>query len=48
MNKEQFTEKVLSAEQSLYRIARSILQNDTDCEDAMLPPYFSGKMEKLV
>lgn len=35
MDKEQFTTKVLSAEQSLYRIARSMLQNDADCEDAI-------------
>lgn len=35
MDKEQFTTKVLAAEQSLYRIARSILQNDDDCADAM-------------
>lgn len=35
MDKEQFTTKVLAAEQSLYRIARSILKNDDDCADAM-------------
>lgn len=35
MDKEQFTVKVLAAEQSLYRIAKSILRDDDDCEDAM-------------
>lgn len=35
MDKEQFTEKVLSAEKSMYRIAKSILQKDEDCADAM-------------
>ncbi len=35
MDKEQFTVRVLSAEQSLYRIAKSILWDDDDCEDAM-------------
>lgn len=49
MNKEQFTEKVLSAEQSLYRIARSILQNDADCEDAMQNAVLSAysKLDSL-
>lgn len=35
MDKEQFTARILSAEQSLYRIAGAILQNDEDCADAM-------------
>ncbi|MCM1043897.1 MAG: sigma-70 family RNA polymerase sigma factor [Candidatus Gastranaerophilales bacterium] len=35
MDKNAFTEKVLQAEQSLYRVAWSILQNDADCADAM-------------
>lgn len=35
MDKIAFTEKVLQAEQSLYRVAWSILQNDADCADAM-------------
>lgn len=35
MDKEQFTTKVLEAEQSLYRVAKSILKNDDDCADAM-------------
>lgn len=35
MNKEQFTEEVLSAEKSLYHTAKSILANDEDCADAM-------------
>lgn len=33
MDKEQFTEKVLSAEKSMYHIAKSILQKDEDCAD---------------
>ena len=35
MNKEQFTQEVLSAERSLYHTARSILASDEDCADAM-------------
>lgn len=35
MDKEQFTAEVLSAEKSLYHIAKSILANDEDCADAM-------------
>lgn len=35
MNREQFTAEVLSAERSLYHIAKSILKNDEDCKDAM-------------
>lgn len=35
MNQEQFTEKVLAAEKSLYYVAKSILKNDEDCADAM-------------
>lgn len=42
MDKEQFTTKVLSAEQSLYRIARTILQNDEDCADAMQSAILSA------
>lgn len=35
MTKEQFSIKILDAEQSLYRVAKSILKNDEDCADAM-------------
>ena len=35
MNKEEFTAEVLKAEKSLYHIAKSILKNDADCEDAV-------------
>lgn len=35
MNKEQFTAQVLDAEKSLYHIARSYLNNEEDCADAM-------------
>lgn len=35
MNKEEFTQKILDAELSLYRVAKSILHNDEDCADAI-------------
>jgi RNA polymerase sigma-70 factor (ECF subfamily) len=35
MDKNEFSEKVLEAEQTLYRISKSILINDADCEDAV-------------
>lgn len=35
MNREEFTAEVLKAEKSLYHIAKSILDNDEDCADAM-------------
>lgn len=35
MNKEEFTQRVLEAESSLYRVAKSILINESDCEDAV-------------
>lgn len=35
MNKEEFSEQVLNAENSLYRVAKSILHNDEDCADAI-------------
>lgn len=35
MTKEQFEADVLSAEKSLYYLARSILPNDEDCADAL-------------
>ena len=35
MDKEDFQTKVLAAEQSMYRIARSILSNEEDTADAM-------------
>lgn len=35
MNKQVFTEQVLAAEQTMYRVAKSILANDWDCEDAV-------------
>lgn len=35
MNKEKFTQEVLSAEQTMYRVAKSILICDSDCEDAV-------------
>ncbi|MCM1050062.1 MAG: sigma-70 family RNA polymerase sigma factor [Clostridiales bacterium] len=35
MNKEAFAVLVLSSTDSLYRISKSILRNDADCEDAV-------------
>lgn len=35
MNKEEFSQQVLAAEASLYRVAKSILHNDEDCADAI-------------
>lgn len=35
MNKEEFSNQVLAAESSLYRVAKSILHNDEDCADAI-------------
>lgn len=35
MNKEDFSKQVLTAESSLYRVAKSILHNDEDCADAI-------------
>ena len=35
MNKEEFSKQVLDAEDSLYRVAKSILYNNEDCADAI-------------
>lgn len=35
MTREEFTDSVLQAEKSMYRIAKSILHNDEDCADAI-------------
>lgn len=35
MDKQTFTAYVLDAEQTLYRVAKSMLRNDSDCEDAV-------------
>ena len=35
MNKEEFSRRVLEAESSLYRVAKTILRNDEDCADAI-------------
>lgn len=35
MNKQEFTQRVLEAEPTLYRVARSIAVNERDCEDAV-------------
>ena len=35
MNKDEFTRRLLSSEQMLYRVARTILRRDADCADAV-------------
>lgn len=35
MDKQEFTQRVLEAEPSLYRVAKSIAVNEKDCEDAV-------------
>lgn len=35
MNKEEFTERVLDLEGSMYRVAKTILRNEEDCADAI-------------
>ncbi len=35
MNKNDFTEQVMAAEETLYHISKSILKNDCDCADAV-------------
>lgn len=35
MNKEEFSGRILALEKSLYYIARSVLNNDEDCKDAI-------------
>ena len=42
MDKEAFASVVLSATDSLYRISKSILKNDTDCEDAVQEAIATG------
>jgi RNA polymerase sigma-70 factor (ECF subfamily) len=42
MNKEAFASVVLSSTDSLYRISKSILKNDADCEDAVQEAIATG------
>lgn len=35
MNRDAFVDKVLEAESTLYRVSKSILMHDEDCEDAV-------------
>ena len=35
MDKKSFTEQVLASEQTMYRVSKSILTHDWDCEDAV-------------
>ena len=42
MEKEAFADVVLSSTDSLYRISKSILNNDADCEDAVQEAIATG------
>lgn len=42
MDKEAFAKVVLSSTDSLYRISKSILKNDADCEDAVQEAIATG------
>lgn len=35
MTKEQLGDLIIASEESLYRVARTLLQNDADCADAI-------------
>ena len=35
MDKDKFTQNVLEAETTMYRVAKSIMVNESDCEDAV-------------
>ena len=35
MNKQEFTQRVLEAEPTMYRVAKTIAVNEKDCEDAV-------------
>lgn len=42
MDKAEFTQRVLHAETTMYRVAKSILVNDCDCEDAVQEAILLG------
>lgn len=42
LNKESFTQHVLDAEPTLYRVAKTILRRDSDCEDAVQEAILRG------
>lgn len=42
MNKEQFSALVLAGEKSMYRVAKSILHQEQDCEDAVQSAILSA------
>ncbi|MCM1091983.1 MAG: sigma-70 family RNA polymerase sigma factor [Butyrivibrio sp.] len=42
MDKEAFAEVVLASTDSLYRISKTILKNDADCEDAVQEAIATG------
>lgn len=46
MNREAFTDLVLESEQTLYRVAMSMLRNEKDCEDAVQTAVLTA-FEKL-
>lgn len=49
MDKNTFTEEVRKSEATLYRVSKSILQNDKDCEDAVQEAILKAyrKLESL-
>lgn len=46
MNREAFGKLVIDAQESLYRVAKTILYNDEDCKDAIQEAIIKG-FEKL-
>lgn len=42
MNRETFIEKVIESEDTLYRVAKTILIHDEDCEDAVQEAIFKA------
>lgn len=45
MNKADFEQEVLAAEKTLYRVARSILKSEADCEDAVSEAILKAYMK---
>lgn len=46
MNDDEYMSRVLGMERKLYRIARSLLQSDADCADAIQEAITKGWMKK--
>ena len=42
MEQAEFVQRVLQAEQTMYRVAKAILVNDCDCEDAVQEAILKG------